>query len=170
MEPRIITNKDQYDLYMAEIDRLISKDPKADSEDGKLLRTLALLVSDYENQNFTFSKPTAIEAIKFVMEEKGLKQNDLVPMLGSKSKVSEVLSGERGLSLPMIKALHRELDIPLDVLIMDTDKTSVDLPDVASDIPARELVKRGWVNASLDALKHAPEKIIEQFFVHSCKQ
>jgi HTH-type transcriptional regulator/antitoxin HigA len=58
-----------------------------------------------------------VEAIKFRMEQMGLRQSDLVPIIGTKSKVSEILSRKRRLSLPMIRRLRAKLDIPADVLI-----------------------------------------------------
>lgn len=71
MEPRVITSKSQYEQYLGEIDHLMSGDPASGSDEGKLLRTLVILVKEFENDNFKFSKPDPIEAIKFKMEERG---------------------------------------------------------------------------------------------------
>jgi HTH-type transcriptional regulator/antitoxin HigA len=85
--------------------------------DGARLRAQAALIAAYEADIAPTRSVDPIEAIKFRMEQMGLKQADLVPMIGTKSKVSEVLNRRRGLSLPMIRRLHAKLDIPADVLI-----------------------------------------------------
>ena len=84
---------------------------------GARLRAQAALVAAYEAEIAPPRPVDPVEAIKFRMEQMGLKQADLVPMIGTKSKVSEVLSRKRRLSLPMIRRLRTELDIPADVLI-----------------------------------------------------
>jgi HTH-type transcriptional regulator/antitoxin HigA len=71
----------------------------------------------HEEKAFPMDKPDPVEAIRFRMQQKGLKPTDLVPFLGSRSRVSEVLSGRRNLSLKMIRALVRGLGIPADVLL-----------------------------------------------------
>ena len=60
-----------------------------------------------------------VEAIKYHMAQQGLTQRDLIPMIGSRSKVSEVLSGTRSLTMPMARALHRHLGVPADVLLKE---------------------------------------------------
>ena len=74
-----------------------------------------------------------VEAIRFYMAERGLKQRDLVPMIGSRSKVSEVLSGTRMLTMPMARALHQHLGIPADVLLKE--------PDVHAGTPENRLAQ-----------------------------
>ena len=81
------------------------------------LDVLTTLVEAYEEKHYKIALPNPISAIKFRMEQLELKQMDLIPYLGSKSKVSEVLSGKRALSKQMIRALHEGLNIPLEVLI-----------------------------------------------------
>ena len=81
------------------------------------LDVLTTLVEAYEEKRYKIALPNPISAIKFRMEQLELRQMDLIPYLGSKSKVSEVLSGKRGLSKRMIRALHEGLNIPLEVLI-----------------------------------------------------
>jgi HTH-type transcriptional regulator/antitoxin HigA len=77
----------------------------------------AWLIEAYENERHPIEPPTPLEAIRFRMEQQGLEPKDLVPFIGSRSKVSEVLSGKRSLSLRMIRALHSKLGIPAEVLI-----------------------------------------------------
>ena len=84
---------------------------------------LGVLLEKYEQEHFPISKPTALEAIKFRMGQSGLSQNDLIPFIGSRSKVSEVLSGKKELTLKMIRALHNHLGIPAEVLIKDQEGT-----------------------------------------------
>ncbi len=87
------------------------------ARDVARLRAQARLVQAWESERWPVRKVDAVEAIKFRMEQKGLKRSDLVKIIGSKSKVSEVLNRRRRLSLPMIQRLHRQLDIPAEVLI-----------------------------------------------------
>lgn len=86
------------------------------------LEVLSIVVADYERREFPTEYPTPMEAIKFRMDQRGLKQVDLVPYLGSRSKVSEVLAGKRTLSLAMIRKLHFGLGIPAEVLIREERK------------------------------------------------
>jgi HTH-type transcriptional regulator/antitoxin HigA len=90
---------------------------KAGTDDGDELDVLATLVDAYETKHFPIDSPDPIEAIRFRMEQLGLERKDLEPLIGSRARVSEVLNKRRGLSLKMIRALHEELDIPLEALI-----------------------------------------------------
>jgi HTH-type transcriptional regulator/antitoxin HigA len=85
--------------------------------DGARLRAQAALVAAYEAEQAPLRPVDPIEAIKFRMDQMGLKQADLVPIIGTKSRVSEVLNRKRRLSLPMIRRLRAKLDIPAEVLI-----------------------------------------------------
>lgn len=88
--------------------------PESDEAD-----TLATLIEAYEEVHFPIGLPHPIEAIKIRMSELGLKNKDLVPIIGYDSRVSEVLNGKRKLTLDMIRALNKMLHIPLEVLIQD---------------------------------------------------
>lgn len=121
MEPRLIKTEEDHKAFLAEVERLVALDPAPSTPEGDRLELLATLVEDYEKKHFPIEKPTAIEAILVRMEEQGLRQKDLVPYIGSRSKVSEVLSGKRGLTLQMIRALHRGLGIPLEILTHEPD-------------------------------------------------
>jgi len=94
-------------------------DPDPESAQGVRLELLAKLVEDYETVRFAFAKPDPIDAILFRMEQQGLRQKDIAPMLGGKNRASEVLSRKRSLTLPMIRALHEKLDIPPGLLIRE---------------------------------------------------
>ena len=91
--------------------------------------------------------PSPVEAIEFRMDQQGLRPRDLVPLIGSRAKVSEVLAGKRGITMSMARALHRHLGIPAEVLLQDPD---VDLDDSLSDVewtrfPLKAMARRGWI-------------------------
>jgi HTH-type transcriptional regulator / antitoxin HigA len=88
--------------------------PEADEADE-----LATLIEAYEEQHFPIGLPHPIEAIKIRMEELGLKNKDLVDIIGYDSRVSEILAEKRKLTLDMIRGLHQKLNLPLDVLVQD---------------------------------------------------
>ncbi len=77
---------------------------------------LALMIDDYEQRHYPIELPDPIEAIKVRMEEMNLKQTDLVNIIGTKSRVSEVLNRKRKLTLEMVRNLKRHLGITADVL------------------------------------------------------
>lgn len=84
------------------------------------LDVLATLVDAYESKRFPMNLPGPIEVIRFKMEQQGLTRKDLEPMIGSRARVSEVLTGKRALTLPMIRRLHESLHIPVDLLVGKT--------------------------------------------------
>ncbi|WP_333805614.1 helix-turn-helix domain-containing protein [Sulfurospirillum sp.] len=106
-----------YEKALERVDVLMEQDPNMGTPQSDELEILALLIEKYEEKHWAIATPDPIEAIKYRMEELGLKQKDLVPMIGSKSKVSEVLNRKIGLSLSMIAQLSAKLHIPLDVLV-----------------------------------------------------
>ncbi len=89
------------------------------SEQGDELEILSILIDRYENENFPIGMPDPIEAIKFRMEQMGMKQKDLAEVVGFKSRVSEILSKKRKLTLDMIRKLNTTLHIPTEVLVQD---------------------------------------------------
>ena len=117
MNIRLIKTETDYDAILERIDVLMDLNPEIDSHDGDELEVLVMLVEKYEEKHWEISNPDPIEAIKYRMEEMGLKQKDLVPLIGSKSKVSELLNHKINLSLNMISNLSSTLHIPLEVLI-----------------------------------------------------
>lgn len=163
---KVIKNDAEHDEALAEIDALFDLDSDPGTEEADRLELLAFLVEDYESRRFPIEAPDPVEAIRFRMEQQGLTQRDLVPYIGSKSKTSEVLSGKRPLSLPMIRALHSGLGIPAQVLLRENGPTlerSED--DVDWDrFPLREMVKRGWVEAGPTDLRDRAEDLLRAFF------
>jgi len=119
---RIIKSHDDYEVAMARLLALADTDLKEGTDDFDEFELLSLLIGHYEDSHYQMDKPTPIEAIKFRMEQMGLTYADMKQYLGSASKVSEVLSGKRKLSLSMIKRLHSGLGIPADILIQNSDE------------------------------------------------
>ena len=115
---RAIKTEQDYEIVLAEIEALMDAEP--DTPDGDRLDVLTALVDAYETKHHPIDLPDPIEAIKVRMEELGLRRKDLEGILGSKSKVSEVLSGKRPFSIAMIRRLHSALGIPAEVLIQET--------------------------------------------------
>lgn len=115
MKPKVIKSDADYQSALAYLDTLMNAAPGSPEEEE--LELFSILIEKYEHEHFPISLPDPIEAIKFCMEQKGLTRKDLVPYIGSQSKVSEVLNGKRPLSLSMMRALHAGLGIPAEVLM-----------------------------------------------------
>jgi len=113
----IRTEKD-YRAGLRRIDELIAHDPKEGTTSFDELDVVSTLVEAYENEHYPVEAPNAVEAIKYIMSEKGMNQQDLVKYFGgNKSLVSAVLSGKRELSKRIIKSLHDGLGIPYEILM-----------------------------------------------------
>ena len=115
MKPKVIKTAQAHEAALKRIDELM--DAKRGTPEGDELDLLATLVDLYEKQHFPIEAPDPIQAIQFRMEQAGLRQQDLVPYIGSRSRVSEILHGKRALTIGMIRALHRGLGIPAEVLL-----------------------------------------------------
>jgi len=89
------------------------------SSEGDELEILSILIEKYENEHFPIELPTPIEAIKFRMEQMGMKQKDLAEVIGLHSRVSEILNNKRKLNLNMIRKINHALNIPTEVLVQD---------------------------------------------------
>lgn len=94
-------------------------DAKKGTEKGDELEILSILIESYENENFPIGLPDPIEAIKFRMEQMGMKRKDLAQVVQFNSRVSEILNRKRKLTLGMIRKLNASLNIPTEVLIQD---------------------------------------------------
>jgi HTH-type transcriptional regulator/antitoxin HigA len=106
--------------YKNALDRLeLIFDAKRGTEEGDELEIVSILIDNYESENFPIEMPDPIAAIQFRMEQMGLKQKDLVEMIGFKSRVSEVMNKKRKLTLDMIRKLNTSLNIPTEVLIQE---------------------------------------------------
>ena len=112
-----IRNEKDYQSALKRLELIF--DAKKGSENGDELEILSILIDRYENENFPIGMPDPIEAIKFRMEQMGMKQKDLAEVVGFKSRVSEILSKKRKLTLDMIRKLNTTLHIPTEVLVQD---------------------------------------------------
>ena len=112
---KLINTEKEHKQALAAIERLWDSKPGTEEHDA--LEVLTLLVEDYEKRTFPMEEPDPIEAIRFRLEQMGKKQKDLVSIIGSRSRVSEVFNRKRRLSLAMIRRLHDELHIPFEALI-----------------------------------------------------
>ena len=110
-----IKTRADHEAALAEMKRLWGTKPG--TPEGDRLDILATLVDTYEMRHFPMDPPDAIEAIKFRMEQQGLTRKDLEGLLGSRTRVAEVLNRRRGLSINMIRRLHETLGISAEVLI-----------------------------------------------------
>jgi len=119
MKMKPIQNKKEHKIALAELQKLWRS--RKGTPKGDRLELVMLLVEDYEKKHCPIDPPNAIDAIKFRMDQAGLKQSDLVPYIGTRGRVSEVLSGKRDLTLPMIRKLHAGLGIPLESLVDVSD-------------------------------------------------
>lgn len=117
MVPTVIKSETQYREYVSRLSDLVSLDPELGTSVGDELELLALIVETYEKEKFRIERPTPLDAIVHRMHEQGLRQTDLVPYFGSRSRASEVLSGKRPLTISMIRALADGLAIPIEVLV-----------------------------------------------------
>ena len=121
MKPKVIKTTAQYEATLARIEEIF--DAKPGTAKGDELELLVLLVETYEDKTYPIDLPDPIDALRFRMEQDGLKPKDLIPYIGSKSKVSEVLSGQRPLSLTMIRKLVAGLHFPAEVALRATKAT-----------------------------------------------
>ncbi len=115
MQIRPVRTEAEYDAAVARVAELMGAKPGTAA--GDELDVLATLVDAYEAKHFPIATPDPIAVIKFQMEQQGLTRKDLELMIGSRGRVSEVMSGKRSLTLPMIRRLHASLHIPVDLLV-----------------------------------------------------
>ncbi|HUN51438.1 MAG TPA: helix-turn-helix domain-containing protein [Candidatus Sulfotelmatobacter sp.] len=117
-ELKPIRTKADYEKALAEVERLWGA--KSGTPKGDRLDLLATLIDAYEAAHFPVDPPDPVEAIKFRMEQQGLSRKDLEPLIGTRTRVAEVLNRKRSLSIGMIRRLHEHLGISADVLIRPT--------------------------------------------------
>ena len=154
---RAIRSEADYRAALARIDALMDAEPGT-TEDEEL-DVLLDLVELYEEKHVPMGYPSALAGIQFRMEQEGLSARDLIPLIGSRSKVSEVLSGKRPLTMQMARALHAGLGIPADVLLQQPggELGSALEGIVWERFPLEEMAKRGWIKKRPNLLEHAEE-------------
>ena len=164
MEMKVIKSETDYQAALAGLGRLIDLDPDVGGEDADTLELLALLIEDYEAKQFPIGLPDPIDAIRFCMEQRGLTQKDLVPFIGSRGKVSEVLSRKRPLTLAMIRALHKGLGVPAGILVGEPGASLAEDADIDwQRFPLKDMIERGWIEASMPDARDRAEELITAF-------
>ncbi len=117
MKIKPIRTKEDYQKALERLEEIF--DAAKGTEQGDELEILSILIDNYEKDHFPIDLPDPIEAIKFRMEQLGMKQKDLADVVGYKSRVSEILNKKRKLSLEMIRNLSEKLKIPPEILIQN---------------------------------------------------
>ncbi len=116
---KIIKTHADYEKALKKVERLIDLDPEPGTEAGDQLELLTLIIHHYEEESFPMENPDPVDAICFRMEQQGLMEEDLIPYIGSRHEVAEVVSRKRPLTLKMIRALNKGLNIPAEVLLQE---------------------------------------------------
>ncbi|CAK0761339.1 HTH-type transcriptional regulator / antitoxin HigA [Gammaproteobacteria bacterium] len=166
MKLKLIKTEAENEAALARLDAIFEAEPG--TPEGDEAELLTALIEMYEEKAYPMDLPSPVDAIKFRMEQQGLKARDLIPYIGSASKVSEVLAGKRALSLSMIRNLVK-LGIPAEVLLQ---KEGAALPSDAllqqgRLFPLAEMVKRRWFpdfQGSLTDAKEQCEGLLNRFF------
>jgi HTH-type transcriptional regulator/antitoxin HigA len=119
-EVRPIRSKRDYEAALKQVERLWGA--KVGTREGDRLDVLATLIDAYEGEHYPIDPPDPIAAIKFRMEQQGLTRRDLEEIIGTRTRIAEVLNRKRGLSIAMIRRLHERLGISAEVLIRPSQK------------------------------------------------
>lgn len=165
METKVIKTRGDYEEALRAIERCMDLDPDPGTAEADRLELLTLLVRDYESKHFPITDLDPIDAIRFRMEQLNISRRDLVPYIGSKSKVSEVLSKRRPLTLSMMRALHEGLGIPAKALLTKSEAHGVEEGSGFdwSQFPLTTMIKRGWIPASRSDAVERPQILIDHF-------
>lgn len=170
MRIRIIRSEADYEEALRHLRAAMEDDPAPGSRQADEMEALAFLVERYEKERYPLPAPDPVQAILFRMEQANLAPRDLVPMIGSRSKVSEVLAGKRPLSITMIRALHASLGIPAEVLIgpsivseAKSTRTQEDEEAEAQvkweEFPVREMMARGYFGTMPGSASSKPNEV-----------
>lgn len=159
MNPKLIKTEADYAATLARIEEIFKAKPG--TPEGDELDLLVALVEMYEEKAYPVNLPDPLSAIRFRMEQQGLKAKDLAPYIGSAPKVSEVLSGKRPLSLTMIRNLVNGLGIPAEVLLQESgaNLSSAAALEQGRLFPVAEMVKRGWFSGFQGTVAEAKSQL-----------
>ena len=165
MVKKLIKTKKDYDDALARIEELM--DAKQGTSKADELELLVTLVELYEESQYPIQRPDPVEAIKFRIDQLGMNRQDLIPFIGSRSKVSEILNKKKPLSLSMMRALNKGLGIPAEVLLQEPESSfPSDFPQLEwNRFPLKEMAKRGLIDNIKDIKTRAEEymrRIIQQ--------
>jgi HTH-type transcriptional regulator/antitoxin HigA len=117
-----IRSRRDYEAAIKAVERLWGA--KAGTRDGDRLDVLATLIDSYEAEHYPMDPPDPVEAIKFRMEQQGLTRRDLEEIIGTRTRIAEILNRKRGLSIATIRRLHERLGISADVLIRPSRRSA----------------------------------------------
>jgi len=164
MNIKIITNKKDYKEAKQLLISLIEKNTV---ENQDIISVLALLIENYEKEEYDIGLPDPVSAIEFRMEQENLSRKDMIKYLGTKSRVSEILGKKKTLSLSMIRALHEGLGISYEVLMQD-QRFELDKRDVEyTDYPINAMFKLGYFDKAINNIadaKSRAEELIKGLF------
>ena len=168
MDAKVIRTESEYHAYLDEVERLIARSEKLTPNEVNRVDVLTVLIESYENRKYPVEPPDPIDAILFRMEEKGLRQADLIPYFGTSSRVSEVLKRKRPLTVQMIRAVSLGLGISADTLvglgeIASSEKKEIDW----SKFPIKEMMSRGWLERLTDRNANAAESLVRNYIACS---
>lgn len=159
---KIIKSPEEHGAALERLAALMDADPQEGSREADELEVLAMLIEQHEQREFPIDLPDPVTAIRFRMEQQGLKNKDLIPFIGSSSKVSEVLNGIRPLSLNMIRRLNRGLGIPADILLQEPVlRTASEKAIDWQAFPLAEMRQRGYFEGFEGSLKELKEYAAE---------
>ncbi|MHB2020848.1 MAG: helix-turn-helix domain-containing protein [Candidatus Xenobia bacterium] len=158
-----IHNDNEHAQAVEELNRLLGDNSR---EARNQAEVLVILIEDYEKRHHALEAPNPIEALKNIMEWRGLEPKDLEPYIGSRSHVSEVLNGRRDLSKEMIRRLVAWLKIPADILLGTADAVIIRPPkpkSVAKPKPRPGTIGRGTIGRGLMAARKGASKKAKPF-------
>ncbi len=164
---KLIKTANDHAAALEALEALMITNPLPESDASEKIELLGFLIETYEKERHQIPLPHPVEAIRFAMEQQKLKQVDLIPFIGSKSRVSEILSGKRELTLNMVRELHKGLGIPLKSLVHDSD---FELPEriEIEDYPVKAMFDAGYFSSVVDLkwseIKDRLESLLHEFF------
>lgn len=114
--PKVIENDGEFDRMAEELERLTFK-RNATTEENVLARLIERLIQDYDDKHHPLPAVPPNEAVRVLMDQRGLRQADLVEAIGSRAQVSDLVSGRRGISKAQAKRLAEFFHVPADLFI-----------------------------------------------------
>jgi HTH-type transcriptional regulator / antitoxin HigA len=165
MKPKILKTESDYQAALAYVANLMNAAPGSLEEEE--LELFSVLIEKYEEEHYPIDLPDPIEAIKFRMDQTGLTRKDLIPLIGSQSKVSEVLNRKRPLSLAMIRSLHAGLGIPAEVLLQEPGEKVEACKYDYHDYPFVDMYNEGYFvpfNGTLPEARQYSEELLSNLF------
>ncbi len=159
---KLIKTESDYTEAMEKLRELMIANPDEGSAESDELELLAHLIKMYEDEVVNIPPPSPVEAIKFRMDQQGLKQKDLVPFIGSKARVSEILSGKRELTMAMARILSKELSISAKTLLgVDHVPEAID----PNKYPLKQMHKFGYFgDIPWSSFKEKAEEYLQTYF------